>query len=135
MGKINFDTARKCILGVAYAVAEGKPISPSTQENCAVSAREVSEALKDAPKPSASPSHAARKSKDSKRHPKAELKNLRRLKEELKRLDGKTYELLKRVPPRGGESMQRLLRISPQFSHDLQEYLLKHHGQMLKYDR
>ena len=63
MGDYLNSTLKKCILGITHAVVTGKPISPSTEENCAVAKRELEKA-----KPSYVPPKQANPAKIPTRH-------------------------------------------------------------------
>lgn len=45
MGDYLSQTLKKCVLGVAEAFIQGRPIGPSTEENCAVAIRELQERI------------------------------------------------------------------------------------------
>jgi len=98
MGKVNFDTAWKCLLGVLDSEVHHKPLSPTTQENCAVAARELREAQEEAKahdtaKPD--PGHQARRKKGHKAHPQGARKTLELHSGE------KIRDLYEKVKPRG----------------------------------
>lgn len=52
MGNHVRTTLEKCLFGIANDILKGKPLSPSTQENCAVAEREMRNARKNSPAPS-----------------------------------------------------------------------------------
>jgi len=51
MGDYFTQTFKKCIVGIAEAAIEGRKVSPSTEENCAVMAREAQKRAPEKPSP------------------------------------------------------------------------------------
>ncbi|MFO1462149.1 MAG: hypothetical protein U1F66_00050 [bacterium] len=109
MGDYFKQTFEKCVLGVVDAAIQGRPISPSTEENCAVAARELREAKelaeKNPPKPK--PAEKTRQAHH------ADAKALRKLMPPPKT---RTYILLQENkvydPKQSSERIEKLLKSS-----------------------